>query len=117
MYRQLLKGETSMNKHLVSISAAIAVATAGGLAFAQATDSSAQAANANGVPGVEANVGANAKNDGGLPGVEMNIGADGDQKNIGKNSATDTSKLGAGPATTDMNSGSSTTMQPRVDRN
>lgn len=93
-----------MNKHLVSVTTAIAIAAAGGFAYAQ---SDAQSANNNGVPGVELNVGSNAKNDGGLPGVEMNAGAGGDQKNI------DTSTLGAGPA--DTSSGDLT--QPQVDRN
>lgn len=94
-----------MNKSIVTLTTALAIAAAGGLAYAQADNSGSS----NGVPGVEANVGANAKNDGGLPGVEMNIGADGDQKNV------DTSTLGAGPATTDT--GSSDLTQPQVDRN
>jgi hypothetical protein len=88
-----------MNQRLITVSAALAIAAAGGFAYAQ---SDAQSANTNGAPGVEANVGANAK-DGGLPGVEMNVGADGDQKNMG--SSADTTTLGAGSS--DM----------RVDRN
>ena len=103
-----------MNKQLVSITTALAIATAGGLAFAQ-SDKNPNAAADGGVPKVEMNVGADAKNDGGLPGVEANVGADGDQKNINTaNTANDTTTLGAGPATTDM----STDMnQPKADRN
>lgn len=104
-----------MNKRLISATTALAIAAAGGFAYAQT--GTAQEADRNGVPGVEMNVGDNARNDGGLPGVEANIGADGDQKNI------DTTTLGAGSA--DMNSDTSTLgagndtdlSQPRADRN
>jgi hypothetical protein len=102
-----------MNKQLVSLTTALAIAAAGG--FAYAGGSSKAAADASGAPGVEVNVGSNAAKDGGLPGVEASIGADGDQKNIASSSAPDTSTLGAGPATSDTSSGDLT--QPRVDRN
>jgi hypothetical protein len=105
-----------MNKSLVTISSALAIVAAGGMAYAEG-GSSAKAANANGVPGVELNVGDKAAKDGGLPGVEANIGANGDQRNIdtSNSSATDPRTLGAGPATSDVSSdvdGKS----PRVDR-
>jgi hypothetical protein len=110
-----------MNKRLISATTAIAIAAAGGLAYAQ-SGGTAQEANNNGVPGVEVNVGDNARNDGGLPGVETNIGADGDQRNLGTNTmgagssdmnstTNDTSTLGAG------NDTSSDLYQPRADRN
>jgi hypothetical protein len=90
-----------MNKQFVTLASALAIAASGGLVYAQSQSSEA-AANANGVPGVELNVGKNAANDGGVPGVEMNAGANGDQQNV------DTSTLGAG---------SSDLSTPRVDRN
>jgi hypothetical protein len=67
---------------------------------------------ANGVPGVETNVGKNA-NDGGVPGVEMNVGRDGDQKNVDR--TTTTREMGAAGDT--QRTVASTTRPRRADRN
>lgn len=94
-----------MNKHTTIFSIA-AVIAASGLALqaplAGAADDSARAADAQGVPGVEMNVGNNAS-DRGLPGVEANVGAQGDQNNAigapGDQDNIDTRTLGAGADT------------------
>lgn len=71
---------------------------AGNSAAASGSANTAQSADAQGIPGVEVNVGDNAS-DRGLPGVEMNVGAQGDQDNLDQN-GVNTRTLGAGADTT-----------------